>query len=83
MTVTKQDMYLMRDFTKDVADHLSNINTIIEGRLSCGYCEVHDLQKYKEAVIDLFIKEMHAHILVGKFGTTTAPSLTQQDETVL
>lgn len=80
MEITKHDMDMMKGLTKEVADHIRDIDTIMEGRVSCGYMHAYELQKYKEAVIDLFIKEMQVHILPGKFGAKPEPSPIRQDE---
>lgn len=80
MEITKHDMDMMKGFTKEVADHIRDINTIIEARQAAGWMNVHELEKYKEAVTDLFIKETTQHTLASKFSATTAPAQVLQGE---
>jgi hypothetical protein len=53
-----QEFEYKAHIAKKYADHLRDIDTIIAAKKSTSRTDVSPLEKYKEAVIDLFKEEM-------------------------
>lgn len=79
MEITKHNVDMMAAPAKDIADHIRDIETIIHAR-KLSTVGVFELERYKEAVIDLFINECKRILISQKTPSEAQSQQAQKDE---